>query len=169
MNEHNDEYDFDNIPDVNTNFKTYRQELIEMEPRIQDKETIVSNYISTMYKVISWVTKKANRNSGYVNHMSSGKMPYKTLDVMNVMYNIIDDNDYCFPDKSEELIKLTLINKYCKLIMENLDNAIRTDPNIVYDDEKDNEDPLLNCDMLTETFCLMNDLFSIGLDKVGKN
>ena len=69
--------------------------------------------------------------------MSSGKMPYKTLDVMNVMYNIIDDNDYCFPDKSEELIKLTLINKYCKLIMENLDNAIRTDPNIVYDDEKD--------------------------------
>lgn len=161
--------DIENMPEVENNFKTYRQELIGMSPHIKGDETIISYYISTMYKVISWITKKANRQTGYVTHMSTNKQPHIALDVMHVMSDIINDNEYCFADKSEELIKLTLLNKYCNLIFNNLDNAIRTNQNIIYDDETDNEDPLLGCDMLAETFSIMNDLFSIGLDKVKKN
>lgn len=142
--------------------QTYRQEMENMAPIIIKKEMIVSNFISTMFKFINWIINMSNRQSGYLNHMSNNKDPMSAIDVMEIMKNIIDDNTYCITlnEKYDEQ-KLDNLHTYCKLILNHLDDSIRVNDCIIYNEENDDEHPFLQNDMLREVFNLMTDLMSI--------
>ena len=70
--------------------QTYRQEMTNMSPTMEKKEMVVSNFISTMYRFMNWLTMTCNRQSGYLNHMAKDSNPMLAIDVMQVMSNIID-------------------------------------------------------------------------------
>jgi hypothetical protein len=145
---------------------TYRQEMVKMSPLTVKKEMIVSNFISTMFRFMNWLIMMCNRQPGYLNHMANNKDPMSSIDVMEIMKNIIDDNMYCISLKEEDDKKLDNLHTYCKLILNHLDDAIRSNDFLIYDEEHDEEHPFLQNDMLNEVFNLMTDLMSINKDQL---
>ena len=136
----------------------YRDELNKMNSDYS--KNIVSSNITLIFGLMKIITNKSNRQKGYITQMSRGKDPVKTLDVLQVLKNVMLDNEYFM----EEIIieKYQLLIKYIKLIEENLDNIIRSNPNVIYDEDDDEStDPLINCDMLSNTMFLVTELIEL--------
>ena len=135
---------------------TYRQSLEQMKPQQCGKQVNISNFTALMYRFLSWLVKTTNRQSGYVEFMAQNKDPTSAFDIIEVVYNCIDDNECCMTLPKEDMEKLDKLKRTIKLIQDNLDHTIRIDRHTIYDEETDNEDPLMDCDMLTAVFNYAN-------------
>jgi len=131
---------------------TYRLELEKMIPKAEGDQINISNFTAKMYRFLSWLVKISNRQEGYINFMATNKDPNNAIDILQVVYNCIDDNECCLTLSAENIIKIDKMKQTIYLILNNLDHSVRTDRHIIYDDEKDDENPLLDCDMLTAVF-----------------
>ena len=141
---------------------TYRQELLNMNVVNDKHNTLISNYIVNIFTVIKNIILITKRGKGYLNYISKHYSTTDTLDVLNVLKLIIDDNELLLNEDTMKICKK--ISTYIQLINENLDQIIRSNPNIIYDEDED-EDTLpeinINCDMISETFALLTDVLSI--------
>lgn len=142
-------------------YTTYRQELDGMS-HIDKDNHVISNYIVNIFSIIKAISLITNRGKGYVNHMSKNKSPNNALDVLNVLKSVIDDNEVLLNDDLSSLGRK--ISTYITLINDNIDNVIRSNSNIIYD-EDENDIPLpeinINCDMIAEISALIMEMQSI--------
>lgn len=138
-------------------YATYREEMNKLDIKISSKNNDghVSNYIKLMFELMRNIALKFSRPKGYVSHIAKNKNPLIAIDVMLALLDIMKDNEI---NVSTEIIKdYELLMKYIILINENLDNPIRDNPCIIYDESEDC-DPLLNNDMFAEAFQLVSNL-----------
>ena len=140
--------------------KSYREELQSMCTIEKDGETQVSNFIVSMYRFMFWITTKANKQSGYLDKMAGNCDNGNTIDVMTITTNVIDDNIDAIIVEEEEKKKILSLKKYFDLILTHLDDTVRTNFRVLYPEDCDDEDPMLKCDMLTESNALMSDILS---------
>ena len=146
--------------------KTYRQELESMKPIENNGNTNVSLFITTLYKFIKWLIKLTQRQSGYLTFMSQNKDPTNVIDILTVLIDCIDDNEcYLTIDKKHKELILILKN-LSQLVLEHLDDNIRNDPHLIYDEETDDENPLLQQDMLSSIFSTI--ILIINYESVNK-
>lgn len=141
---------------------TYRKELKQLNIIDKKTNTLVSNVIVNAFAVIKKIITLSNRGKGYLAYMSRNKNPLDTLDVLNVLKCVIEDNIYLLNTTYHLLCNN--ICKYIDLINIELDNVIRSDPNIIYDEDETDEEILpeinINCDMISELFALISELLS---------
>jgi hypothetical protein len=109
---------------------------------------------------IHWIVVKTNRQSGYVNDIAKDCNNCDCIDVMNVVSRAINDNKILMKLDDENKIKLEEIHKYIQLIFENLDSYVRSNHRILYPDEKDDDDSMLNCNMVDQCNSRLNDFMS---------
>jgi hypothetical protein len=140
---------------------TYRQELLNMNVTNNKQNTLVSNYVVNIFSVIKGIIHSTHRGSGYLNYISRGYVATDTYDVLTVLKLVIDDNEMIL---DENILKnCKKISTYIQLITENIDQVIRSNPNIIYDEDEDDEglpEININCDMISETFALITDVLS---------
>ena len=138
---------------------TYREELDSMK-LVNNGELILSNYIPTMLKLIKIIKLMTNRTTGYIAFMSKNKNPLIAIQVIEVLKNILEDNELIIDEEYNTMCKNLI--KYLSLILENLDEIIRSNPNIIYDEDSDENDAeiSINCDMINESFSLMNEIIN---------
>lgn len=136
--------------------KTYRQEFEFLKPNIgTDNKTTVSTFITMLYSFLSWLVKTTNRQPGYMTYMSQNKNPMNIIDILHVLINCIDDNECYLTIEKKQKDMILKLKKIATLILEHLDDSIRTDPHLIYDEETDDEDPLLQENMMDSIFAII--------------
>lgn len=145
-------------------FQTYRHEL----ENLCDGKTM-SSYIKNMFDIIKNIKTLCNRDVTYLKVQSDSIPELKVsnvsaIGVMKLLIKIMNDNNEIIPLIKEKKDIYDNLLKYFTLIIKNLDNDIRKNSNIIYDedDEKENYDPMIECDMLNESLKLMIDYLDDG-------
>ena len=129
---------------------TYREELSKLDAYLEENKLYHSALCILVYKCIHWITITMNKRYGYINMMSANKDATKMIDVIQVLYDIIDDVEMEIELDKIKKDKLLELKETIRLIIENVDNPIRSNPNIIYDENEDEEkiNPNINCNML---------------------
>lgn len=143
--------------------KTYREELEAMCITEENGETIVPNFVLSMYKFMFWIVSKTNKQSGYIDNLSKNNDNSNCIDIMKVTLKVIDDNIIEIVVKEEYKKKITELKEYFELILSHLNDTVRINFRVLYPEDRDDENPKLKCDMLSECNALMNDILSSNL------
>jgi hypothetical protein len=140
---------------------TYREELTNLNIGHSKKfKDAVSNFNVKIFTLLNSIISMSNRGKGYLNHISKGRSNLISIDLLNVLKDVINDNYILFNEEDSKLCSKLV--KYIELINDNLDEIIRSDINIIYDEDEpeDQNEININCDMISESFTLINDIIA---------
>jgi len=120
---------------------TYRSELEKLDTYFEANKLHHSILTVQIYKILYWIKIKLGKKDGYIDWISQGKNPQIMTDVIQVLNLVLNDT----VDQMEVVLGTTQIksfkelDKVTRLIIENFDNPIRSNPNIIYDEDEDDE------------------------------
>ena len=129
---------------------TYRNELDKLDTYFE-KSKLHHSVLSVMiYKFLYWIKVKLNKKDGWIDFMSRGKDSMVMTDVIIVLNLIVTDisEQISYILTKEQNIKFKELEIISKLIIENFDKPIRCNPNIIYDEDNEISDPIINCNMI---------------------
>ena len=119
---------------------TYRSELTKLDACLENNKIHHSIFSILIFKFLFWIKIKTNKRNGYIDFMTRGKNTMVMFDMLTALLDIvIDVKDQIILNK-EQMEKFNNIEKIIELIFLNLDNPIRTNPGIIYDEENDDEE-----------------------------
>ena len=119
---------------------TYRSELEKLDACLENNKIHHSMLSILIFKFIYWIKFKLSKREGYIDFMTRGKDTMVMTDLFKALSDIVMDvKDQIILNK-EQMIKFNNIDKIIKLIFENLDKPIRTNPGIIYDENENEED-----------------------------
>ena len=132
--------------------ETYREELSSLDTYFENGKLHHSTLSVMIYKFLYWIKIKLNKKEGWIDFMSQGKDCMIITDIIIVLNDIVNDVSeqikYLFNKEQNE--KFKNLEEIIKLIIENFDKPIRSNPNIIYD-ENDLEieiESKINCNMI---------------------
>ena len=127
---------------------TYREEFKKLNSFINNNKLHHSILSIIIYKFLFWIKIKTNKRDGYIDYMSRGKDPAIITDMIIVLDEIIIDVQDQINLKKEQMDHFLKLHEIITLIINNIDKEIRSKPHIIYDDEQDDDNPLLNSNMI---------------------
>lgn len=124
--------------------ETYREQL----DRLNTCNSKHNAFSISMFKFMYWIKVYLGKKDGYVDWISRGKNCFVMTDVIQVINAIICDviDQIEVVLGSEQFKTFKQLEKVTRLIIENFDNPIRSNPHIIYDEE--NDDPELDGNLL---------------------
>ena len=130
--------------------QTYREELDKLDTYFENGKLHHSTLSVLIYKFLHWIKIKLNKKEGWIDFMSKGKDCMIMTDIITVLNLIVDDvtEQMVYILNREQLIKLKELEKISKLIIDNFDKPIRSNPNIIYDELESESDSIVNSNML---------------------
>ena len=130
--------------------ETYRNELDKIDTYFEHGKLHHSILSVMIYKFLYWIKIKLNKKEGWIDFMSKGKDSMVMTDVITVLNLIVTDvsEQISYILNKEQNIKFKELEIISKLIIENFDKPIRSNPNIIYDEDEENSDPIINCNMI---------------------
>lgn len=143
-----------------SNTKSYREELQNMCITEENGETVIPNFVLSMYRFMFWIVLKTNKQPGYIDNLSKDSDNTNCIDVMKVTTRVISDNIVEIIVKEEYKKKILELKEYFELILLHIDDTVRTNFRVLYPEDRDDENPKLKCDMLSECNALMSDILS---------
>jgi len=134
--------------------ETYRETLEKLDGYIEKNKVHNSMLSIIIFKFLFWIKITLAKKDGYIDYMSKGKDTTKMIDIISVLNDIvIDISDQMEINLTkEQFIKFKELENVLLLIFENLDNPIRSNSFIIYDENEDEKsiNPLINCNMLSK-------------------
>ncbi len=129
--------------------ETYRSELDKLDTYYENGKLHHSVLSVEIYKMLFWIKKFLEKKDGYIDWMSKNYNCLVMTDIIEVLNIIINDTMYLMELKlnKSQFEKFKQLEKISKLIIENLDKPIRSNPHIIYDENND-DDPDLNKNLL---------------------
>lgn len=128
--------------------ETYREQLDKLDTYVESNKAKHSVFCINILKFMYWVKVKLGKKDGYIDWMSKGKDPCvmtDNIEVLNSIINdVIDQMEVVLDKKQFESFKQ--LEKISKLIIDNFDNPIRSNPHIIYDETS--ESPELDGNLL---------------------
>ena len=130
--------------------ETYRNELDKLDTYFEHGKLHHSVLSVMIYKYLYWIKIKLNKKEGWIDFMSRGKDSMVMTDVITVLNLIVTDvsEQISYILNKEQNIKFKELEIISKLIIENFDKPIRSNPNIIYDEDEENSDPIINSNMI---------------------
>lgn len=130
--------------------ETYREELSSLDTYFENGKLHHSTLSVMIYKFLYWIKIKLNKKEGWIDFMSQGKDCMIITDIIIVLNDIVNDVSeqikYLFNKEQNE--KFKNLEEIIKLIIENFDKPIRSNPNIIYDENDLEIDSKINCNMI---------------------
>ena len=130
--------------------QTYREELSSLDTYFENGKLHHSTLSVMIYKFLYWIKIKLNKKEGWIDFMSQGKDCMIITDIIIVLNDIVNDVSeqikYLFNKEQNE--KFKNLEEIIKLIIENFDKPIRSNPNIIYDENDVEIDSKINCNMI---------------------
>jgi len=130
--------------------ETYREELSSLDTYFENGKLHHSTLSVMIYKFLYWIKIKLNKKEGWIDFMSQGKDCMIITDIIIVLNDIVNDVSeqikYLFNKEQNE--KFKNLEEIIKLIIENFDKPIRSNPNIIYDENDVEIDSKINCNMI---------------------
>ena len=130
--------------------ETYKEELEKLDTYFENGKLHHSMLSVMIYKFLYWIKIKLNKKEGWIDFMSKGKDCMVMTDIIIVLNEIVCDviDQLEFVLNKEQINKIKELEIISKLIIENFNKPIRSNPNIIYDDDEYADDPLINCNMI---------------------
>ncbi len=121
---------------------TYRSELDKLDTYFENGKLHHSVLSVGVYKMLFWIKKFLGKKDGYIDWISKDYNCQVMTDIIQVLNIIITDTiDLMEMQLSKaQFQKFSELEKITKLIIENFDKPIRSNPHIIYDEENDNPD-----------------------------
>lgn len=130
--------------------ETYREELSSLDTYFENGKLHHSTLSVMIYKFLYWIKIKLNKKEGWIDFMSQGKDCMVITDIIIVLNDIVNDVSeqikYLFNKEQNE--KFKNLEEIIKLIIDNFDKPIRSNPNIIYDENDLEIDSKINCNMI---------------------
>jgi hypothetical protein len=129
--------------------ETYREQLDKLDTYFENGKLHHSVMAINIFKFLYWIKIFLGKKNGYIDWISKGKDCQIMTDAFLVLNDVLND----VMEQMEILLKQNQINsfkeleKITKLIINNFDKPIRSNPNIIYDEDDDNNEEL-NCNLL---------------------
>ena len=129
---------------------SYRNELDKLDTYFESGKLHHSVLSVMIYKFLYWIKVKLNKKEGWIDFMSRGKDCMVMTDVITVLHLIVSDvsEQISFILNKEQNIKFKELENISKLIIDNFDKPIRSNPNIIYDEDETISDEIINCNMI---------------------
>ena len=133
--------------------QTYREELDKLDTYFENGKLHHSSLSIMIYKFLHWIKIKLNKKDGWIDFMSKGKNCLVMTDIISVLNIIVDDvsEQMQFILNKEQFDKFKELEKISNLIIHYFDKPIRSNPNIIYDDNDNDyeiDDSIINSNML---------------------
>jgi len=119
--------------------ETYRSELDKLDTYFESNKLHHSILSVQIYKILYWIKIKLGKKDGYIDWISKGKDSQIMTDIIQVLYLVLNDTI----DQMEVVLgtiqfkSFKELEKITKLIIENFDKPIRSNPHIIYDETED--------------------------------
>ena len=133
---------------------TYKNELDKLDTYFENGKLHHSVLSVMIYKFLYWIKIKLNKKDGWIDFMSREKDSMIMTDVIIVLNLIVTDviEQMKYILNKEQMIKFQELEIISKLIIENFNKPIRSNSNIIYDEDEDENiiNPLINCNMINK-------------------
>lgn len=126
---------------------TYRSELDKLDTYFENGKLHHSMLSVQIYKMLFWIKKFLGKKDGYIDWMSRDYNCQVMTDIIQVLNIIVEDTIDLMESQlaKPQFEKFSQLKFISKLIIENFDKPIRSNPHIIYEED---ENPDLNCNLL---------------------
>ncbi len=118
--------------------ETYRSELDKLDTYFEHGKLHHSVLSVGIFKMLFWIKKFLGKKDGYIDWMSRDYNCQVMTDIIQVLNIIVRDTIDLMEVQlgKSQFEKFTQLEKISKLIIENFDKPIRSNPHIIYDEEE---------------------------------
>ena len=144
--------------------ETYREQLDRLDTYFESKSNTSTNTNATntgklhhsvlsvsIFKILLWIKIYLGKKNGYIDWISKDKNSQVMTDIIQVLNLVVND----VMDQMEVVLgkkqftTFKELEKISRLIIDNFDKPIRSNPNIIYgDDDNETDDPDLDGNLL---------------------
>jgi len=121
---------------------TYRSELDKLDTYFENGKLHHSLLSVGVFKMLFWIKKFLGKKDGYIDWMSGDYNCQVMTDIIQVLHIILVDTIDLMETQlgKTQFEKFSQLEKITKLIIDNFDKPIRSNPHIIYDEEYENPD-----------------------------
>jgi hypothetical protein len=130
--------------------ETYRSELDKLDTYFENGKLHHSVLSVGIFKMLFWIKKFLGKKDGYIDWMSKDYNCQVMTDIIKVLNIIVADTIDLMEMQlgKTQFEKFSQLEKISRLIIENFDKPIRSNPHIIYDENSDERDSEINCNLL---------------------
>jgi hypothetical protein len=128
--------------------ETYREQLDKLDTYLENGKLHHSVMAINIFKFLFWIKVFLKKKDGYIDWISKDKNCQSLTDAIEVLNLIINDvmDQMEIILNQEQLTNFKNLEKNTRLIIENFDKPIRSNPHIIYDEDDENLE--INCNLL---------------------
>lgn len=140
--------------------ETYRSSLDKLDTYVEAGKAHHSVLSIQIYKILYWIKVHLGKQNGWIDWISKGKDSQTMCDIIEVLNLVVSDTI----DQMEMVLgkpqfsKYVELGKVSKLIIENFDKPIRSNPHIIYEED---EDPSITAELDGNLLHKLENLLSI--------
>ena len=136
---------------------TYRSELDKLDTYFENGKLHHSVLSVEIFKILFWIKKFLGKKDGYIDWMGKDYNCQVMTDIIQVLYIIIEDTIDLMEMQlaKPQFEKFSQLKKISKLIIENFDKPIRSNPHIIYGENESDENPDLDGNLLHKLDALL--------------
>ena len=137
--------------------ETYRSELDKLDTYFENGKLHHSVLSVEIFKILFWIKKFLGKKDGYIDWMGKDYNCQVMTDIIQVLYIIIEDTIDLMEMQlaKPQFEKFSQLKKISKLIIENFDKPIRSNPHIIYGENESDENPDLDGNLLHKLDALL--------------
>jgi len=117
--------------------ETYRSELDKLDTYFENGKLHHSVLSVGIFKILFWIKKFLGKKDGYIDWMSKDYNCQVMTDIIQVLNIIVKDTIDLMEMQlaKPQFEKFKQLEKISRLIINNFDKPIRSNPHIIYDDD----------------------------------
>ena len=130
--------------------ETYRSELDKLDTYFENGKLHHSVLSVGIFKILFWIKKFLGKKDGYIDWMSKDYNCQVMTDIIKVLNIIVSDTIDLMEIQlgKKQFEKFSQLEKISRLIIKNFDKPIRSNPHIIYDENSDESNSDINCNLL---------------------